>query len=43
MLMDEYAIGDYINLKKSTIKVTEEARHHMITLIEELNRLKDYK
>lgn len=40
MLQDEYAIGDYINLKNSTIKVTEEARHHMVTLLEELNRLK---
>jgi hypothetical protein len=43
MLAEEYAIGDYINLKNSTIKVTEEARHHMVTLLEELNRLKAYK
>ncbi len=43
MLADEFAIGDCINLKKSSIKVTEEARHHMITLLEELNRLKAYK
>lgn len=43
MLQEEYAIGDYINLKNSSIKVTEEARHHMITLLEELNRLKSYK
>lgn len=43
MLTEEYAIGDYIHLKNSTIKVTEEARHHMVTLLEELNRLKAYK
>jgi acetamidase/formamidase len=43
MLQEEYAIGDYINLKNSSIKVTEEARHHMVTLLEELNRLKSYK
>ena len=43
MLKEEYAIGDYIHLKNSTIKVTEEARHHMVTLLEELNRLKAYK
>ena len=43
MLQEEYAIGDYINLKNSTVKVTEEARHHMVTLLEELNRLKSYK
>ena len=43
MLQEEYAIGDYINLKNSAIKVTEEARHHMVTLLEELNRLKAYK
>jgi hypothetical protein len=43
MLETEYAIGDYINLKNTTIKVTEEARHHMVTLLEELNRLKAYK
>ena len=39
----EFAIGDYINIKNSTIKITEEARHHMVTLLEELNRLKSYK
>ena len=43
MLKEEFAIGDYIRLKNSTIKVTEEARHHMVTLLEELNRLKAYK
>ena len=43
MLQEEYAIGDYINLKNSSIKVTEDARHHMVTLLEELNRLKNYK
>lgn len=43
MLAEEYAIGNYIGLKQSTVKVSEEARRHMVTLIEELNRLKAYK
>ena len=37
MLAEEYAIGDYVNIKNSTIKVTDEARRHLVTLLEELN------
>ena len=43
ILEKERPIGDYVNMKNSSIKVTEEARHHMMTLMEELNRLKSYK
>lgn len=42
-ISQEFAIGDYINERNSTIKVSEEARRHMVTLLEELNRLKSYK
>lgn len=43
MLAEEYAIGDYIHIKNSSVHVSEEARHHMVTLLEELNSLKAYK
>lgn len=43
MLKQEFAIGDYIGFNKSDAGVSELARKHMITLMEDLNRLKDYK
>ena len=44
MLAEEYAIGDYTNMKQSTrVRMTDELRRHMVTLLEELNRLKGYK
>ena len=43
MLRNEVAIGDYIEFEESKMKVTEQARRHMITLLEDLNRHKSYK
>ena len=44
MLRQEFAIGDYIQFnQKSENGVSELARKHMITLMEDLNRMKDYK
>ena len=44
MLRQEFAIGDYIHFnQKSENGVSELARKHMITLMEDLNRMKDYK
>ena len=40
---NERPIGDYTKLKNSTIQVGEEARQHMLTLLEDLYRLKSYK
>lgn len=42
MLRNEYAIGDYIELE-GPFQVSEDARRHMITLLEDLHRLKAYK
>jgi len=43
MLSTEFAIGDYITLKQGKMQVSDQARRHMITLIEDLNRAKSYK
>ena len=43
MLKKELAIGDYINYSEGQMQVSDGARRHMITLLEDLNRLKSYK
>jgi len=43
MLEKEFAIGDFISFEKGKMQVSDLARRHMITLIEDLNRLKSYK
>ena len=44
MLGSEIAIGDYIDFAEGCpMRVTDQARRYMITLIEDLNRLKGYK
>ena len=43
MVKQEFAIGDYIGYSNGTNGVTELTRKHMITLMEDLNRLKEYK
>ena len=43
MVKQEFAIGDYINFNSAQVGVKELARKHMMTLIEDLNRLKEYK
>lgn len=43
LIEKECIIGDYVNIKKSRFKVSEDARSHMVTLIDELTRLKEYK
>lgn len=43
MLKNEFAIGDFLDWQTGELRVTELARRHMITLIEDLNRLKQYK
>lgn len=42
MLSSEFCIGDYVDWN-GPLQVSEEARRHMITLLEDLNRLKNYK
>ena len=43
MLRQEFAIGDYIRFNQTQNGVSELARKHMITLMEDLNRMKEYK
>jgi len=43
MLMNEFAIGDYISLKDSSVNLNDSTRRHMVTLLEALNLEKDYK
>lgn len=43
MLNDEFAIGDFINLRESSLNVNDGTRRHMVTLLEALNLEKDYK
>lgn len=43
MLEKEFAIGDYLEWTEGELNVSSQARRHMITLIEDLNRLKNYK
>ena len=43
MVRQEFAIGDYIEFNKSENRVSELARKHMVTLMEDLNRIKEYK
>jgi hypothetical protein len=43
MLKNEYVIGDYINFEQWKSQVSDQARHHMITLMEDLHRVKSYK
>ena len=43
MIRSEVAIGDYIGFNSGEHGVSELARKHMITLMEDLNRMKDYK
>jgi len=43
MLEKEFAIGDYLEWTHGELNVSSQARRHMITLIEDLNRLKNYK
>lgn len=43
MLSNEFAIGDYISFAANKLLVQEQARRHMITLLEDLNKNKQYK
>jgi transcription initiation factor TFIIIB Brf1 subunit/transcription initiation factor TFIIB len=43
MLEREFAIGDFIDWQEGELRVSNQARRHMVTLIEDLNRLKNYK
>ena len=43
MFKNEYAIGDYIEFHDGELHVSEQARRHMVTLLEDLNRNKQYK
>jgi len=43
MQKKEFAIGDYLDWTQGELKVSSLARRHLITLIEDLNRLKEYK
>jgi hypothetical protein len=43
MLRLEFAIGDYIGYNQAQAGISDLARKHMVTLMEDLNRLKEYK
>lgn len=43
MLSKEFSIGDYVGFAACRLEVQEEARRHMITLLEDLNNVKQYK
>ena len=43
MRATEFAIGDYLDWPEGKLQVSPQARKHMITLIEDLNRIKEYK
>ena len=43
MLRKELSIGDYINFSEGQTFISNQARRHMVTLLEDLNRLKEYK
>ena len=43
MRAKEFAIGNYLEWPEGNLQVTQEARKHMITLLEDLNRIKQYK
>ena len=40
MCKNEFAIGDYIELTEGEMRVSEQARRHMVTLLEDLNKNK---
>ena len=42
-LQAECTIGDYVCLAYNSVKVTEEVRMYMVTVIVEVHRLKNYK
>lgn len=42
-ISSERAIGDYVAIPGNSIKVTEEVRLCMVTVIVEITRLKSYK
>ena len=42
-IQKECAIGDYVSLPNNSIKVSEEVRLCMVTVIVEVHRLKGYK
>ena len=37
MLRSELAIGDYIDFYDKVMRVSDQARRHMVTLLEDLN------
>ena len=39
----ECAIGDYVSFPNNSVKVTEEVRLYMVTVLVEVHRLKSYK
>lgn len=41
-LTKESAIGNYLNIPYCSLKILNDTRQHMILLVEELVRLKDY-
>ena len=42
-LKNDCAIGDFINVPENSVRVTEEVRLYMITVIIEVHRIKNYK
>ena len=42
-MLNECAIGDYINVPENSVRITEEVRLYMITVMVEVHRIKNYK
>ena len=42
-LFQERAIGDYISICDNSVRVTEEVRLYMVTVITEVHRIKSYR
>ena len=42
-IKQELLIGDYVNLPNNSIRINEEVRCHMITVISEIHRIKSYR
>ena len=43
MISQELLIGDYVTLPNNSIRINEEVRCHMVTVMSEIHRIKLYR
>ena len=43
LLRQEKASGDYVKIKNNSVQVTDEVRLYMMTVMQEVHRIKNYK